>query len=214
MAWTAAAGAGDDAAAIGDILQTVIRDADIQTHSPRSSEESGKAVPSAAETGLAFPEPVRAVVRTAGLVLLVLLGLGSLLLIGGLVGPLVRSRGGRPAVPSVEPMADPASPAAGDTPDPDEIERLARGGDFSGAIHLLLLRALGQLERRRDGLLPRSLTSREILRRGPLPGEAGAALAGLVAAVEASHFGGAAADEATYRQCHDGYRRLIAAAPP
>src|SRR5258708_17212631 len=96
MAWTAAAGAGDGAAGIGAILQAVIRDADIQT---RSGEESGKAVPSAA--GLAFPGSLRAVARVAGLILLVLLGLGGLLLIGRIVVPLVRSRGCRPALPAL-----------------------------------------------------------------------------------------------------------------
>src|SRR5258708_14777410 len=165
MAWAAGAGAGDSAPAIRDILQAVIRDADIQTLSPRSGEEPGRTAPAppAAEPGPALVEPVRAAVLVAGLILLALLGLGSLLLIGRIAVTLVRRRRSRPAAAPLAPLADPA--ASRDAPDPDETERLARRGDFSGAIHLLLLRALGRIEPRLLRALPRALASREVLRR-------------------------------------------------
>ena len=57
-----------------------------------------------------------------------------------------------------------------------------------------------------------SLTSREILRRARLPGEAQTAFAGLVAAVEITLFGQHAANLATYELCRENSRRVLAAA--
>ena len=119
---------------------------------------------------------------------------------------------GTAVAPALAPTADPPPPAI-DAPDADESERLAEAGDFSAAIHLLLLLAVDRLQGHGRAVLPRCLTSREVLGRARPPGEAGDALAGLVAAVEASHFGETAADEATWRRCRDGYRLIAAAAP-
>jgi len=209
VAWAAAAVAADHAA-IDRILQAVIHDDGIQTRSPLSGEpaQAGAATPRA----LTVPEPVKAAARAAGYVLLAALLIGGVFLLGSGAVAMVRRSGARRAAPVLVPAAEPTPPAV-DAPVADESERLARAGDFGGAIHLLLLLAVDRLQRHRGAVLPRCLTSREVLRRARPPGEAGDALAGLVAAVEASHFGGTAVDEATWRRCRDGYRLIAAAAP-
>jgi hypothetical protein len=78
-------------------------------------------------------------------------------------------------------------------------EALAREGRFAEAIHALLLETLEALSR--AARLAPSLTSREIVARVPLPARAREALAGLVAAVERSRFGGAVPAEEDYRSC-------------
>ena len=57
-----------------------------------------------------------------------------------------------------------------------------------------------------------SLTSREILRRAQLPGEAKTAFGGLVAAVEITLFGQQVANLATYQLCRENSRRVLTAA--
>jgi hypothetical protein len=79
------------------------------------------------------------------------------------------------------------------------VEALAAEGRYGEAIHALLLETLQALSR--AARLPRSFTSREIVARVPLQPEAREALAGLVAAVEVSWFGGAVPSAADYRGC-------------
>lgn len=98
-------------------------------------------------------------------------------------------------------------------PELEEIMRLARAGDFDGAIHLLLLQGLRQLVRLTGAVMALSLTSREILRRPDLPQGAGRDLATLVDAVEISRFGGRAAGATLFETCLASYRRLAQATP-
>jgi hypothetical protein len=94
---------------------------------------------------------------------------------------------------------------AGPTPGaPAEIhvaaaQALATEGRYGDAIHALLLETLQALSR--AARLPRSFTSREIVARVPLGRDSREALAGLVAAVEVSWFGGAVPSEADYLGC-------------
>ena len=104
-----------------------------------------------------------------------------------------------------------AAPAELRTAPLQAAERLAAEGRFGEAIHALLLRTFEVLARHRRTPLAPSFTSREILERIPVPGEARAALGGLVAAVEVSHFGLARPGEEEYRACLGAFHRFVAA---
>lgn len=90
-------------------------------------------------------------------------------------------------------------------PDP---EQLAASGRFAEAIHALLLRALVLAARRLDLSWPRSLTSREILRRGKLPDGASSQLGQLIQRVEVHHFGGQEPVAEDFTRCREIYQRL------
>jgi hypothetical protein len=92
-----------------------------------------------------------------------------------------------------------------------DAEALAREGKFAEAIHTLLLRTLEELVKNLSAPLPRSLTSREILGRVPLPGEARTALSGLVTATELCWFGDETPGANDYRVCVDHFRAFAAA---
>jgi hypothetical protein len=94
----------------------------------------------------------------------------------------------------------------------DEVDALAAQGAFGEAIHRLLLLVQERLRSRIEQGFQSSLTSREILRRAKLPGEAKTAFGGLVAAVEITLFGQQAANLATYQLCRENSRRVLAAA--
>lgn len=104
-------------------------------------------------------------------------------------------------------LGDPAeAPDAG--PDLRVIERplgdadeLARRGDFTEAVHTLLLRTLQELVRSTAVRVTPALTSREILARVPLGPDARNALADLIAAVELTHFRGTPATQEDYERC-------------
>src|SRR5262245_53030250 len=74
-----------------------------------------------------------------------------------------------------------------------DVEELARAGRYGEAIHLLLLHLFAALQRRPATAPAPAHTSREVLSRTRLGGEARAALGVLVGAAEAVHFGGRAA---------------------
>jgi hypothetical protein len=110
---------------------------------------------------------------------------------------------------------DVASPAA---PDLSVIERplgdaeeLARRGEYREAIHTLLLRTLQELARTASVRVAPAMTSREILGRVPLLADARDALAGLITAVEVTHFGGDEASEADYIRCRAQFQVFAAA---
>jgi hypothetical protein len=107
------------------------------------------------------------------------------------------------AVPAPEPARDRTF---------DEVDALAEAGAFAEAVHRLLLLVQERLRGRVEHGLQVSLTSREILRRARLSPEGSTAFATLVAAVEVSLFGMRAADAATYAQCRENSRRVLAAA--
>jgi hypothetical protein len=179
---------------------------------PRSGERqqprSDRATPSAPAADRAVvtgPEP-RPFGGTVVRVFLWIL-LGALLLALGVaaVDAVSRSRRRRFTVAD-EPAA---TPGVKDHrgPSADEVESLARAGRYAEAVHLLLQRALAQLEQR-TGPLPRSFTSREILRRSGLDPPDRRPLETLVQTVERSWFGGLPLARDEYERCNAACERL------
>ena len=110
------------------------------------------------------------------------------------------------------------APAGQDGPDLRVIERplgdaeeLAARGEYGEAIHTLLLRTLQELVRSAEVRVSAAMTSREILGRVPLAAEARAALAGLITAVEVTHFGDDPATAADYERCRAQFQRFATA---
>jgi hypothetical protein len=95
----------------------------------------------------------------------------------------------------------------------DEADRLAADGRFSEAIHLLLLVAMERLRRELGPRVAPAMTSREVLRLIPIPGEVVDPLARMVAASEINHFGGRHAGAPDYRTCRDDFLRFNGLAP-
>jgi len=138
------------------------------------------------------------------------IGIAIFLAVLSLVGAL--SRGDR----DIEPVA-------GKSPDAPGIDRavierplgdadeLARQGRFAEAIHTLLLRTLQELARTSSMRLQASMTSREILSRVPLLGDARVALSGLVTAVELTHFGDDVPGAPDYERCRDQFHVFASA---
>ena len=92
-----------------------------------------------------------------------------------------------------------------------DADELARRGEYAEAIHTLLLRTLHELVRSAAVTVGRSHTSREILARVPVLADARQALAGLIAAVELTHFGDAPATAADYERCRQQFHRFAEA---
>jgi hypothetical protein len=92
-----------------------------------------------------------------------------------------------------------------------DAEALAARGDFGEAIHALLLRTLQELVRSSAVRVPPALTSREILGRVPLADDPREALAGLITAVEVTHFGGDAATQDDNTRCRAQFQRFARA---
>jgi hypothetical protein len=86
-----------------------------------------------------------------------------------------------------------------------DADELARHGLFAEAIHTLLLRTLQELVRSAAVRVAPATTSREILARVPLLADARSALAGLITAVEITHFGDAPASAADYERCRQQF---------
>jgi hypothetical protein len=82
-----------------------------------------------------------------------------------------------------------------------DADELARRGELAEAIHTLLLRTLQELARTAAVALAPAMTSREILARVPLLADVRSALAGLITAVELTHFGDEPASAADYERC-------------
>ena len=72
----------------------------------------------------------------------------------------------------------------------EEADRLAAGGRFGEAIHLILFRSIEDLAGRRPGLLRPALTSRDIAELEQMPPAARGAFARIAERVEHSLFGG------------------------
>ena len=89
-----------------------------------------------------------------------------------------------------------------------EADQLAAEGRFSEAIHLLLLVAMARLRRELGPRVAPALTSREVLRLTPIPGEAADPLSRMVSLSEINHFGGRQAGEPDYRSCRDDFLRF------
>jgi hypothetical protein len=92
-----------------------------------------------------------------------------------------------------------------------DADELARCGEFAEAIHTLLLRTLHELARSAAVRVAPAMTSREILARVPLFADARGALAGLITAVEITHFGDEPANAADYERCRQQFHVFAAA---
>lgn len=86
-----------------------------------------------------------------------------------------------------------------------DADELARRGLYAEAIHTLLLRTLQELVRGAAVRVAPAMTSREILARVPLLADARTALAGLITAVEITHFGDEPANAADYERCRQQF---------
>ena len=87
----------------------------------------------------------------------------------------------------------------------DDAERLAAAGRYAEAIHVILLRFLGELRYSAQVTMSDASTSREILRSGAVPPTMRGGLATVIGAVELCHFGGRDADEKLFRHCAEAY---------
>jgi len=112
------------------------------------------------------------------------------------------SRAARLPVPEEEAPASPALPTQ------DEVDRLARRGDYGAAIHLLLLRAVALITERTGRRFPAGHTSREVLAAAGLQSPARSALGVLVRAVERHLFGGRKPDAPDFERCRDAFGTL------
>ncbi len=92
-----------------------------------------------------------------------------------------------------------------------DADELAARGDYAEAIHTLLLRTLQELVRSAAVRVAPAMTSREILARVPLLADARDALAGLITAVEITHFGDEPANAADYQRCRDQFNLFATA---
>lgn len=90
-------------------------------------------------------------------------------------------------------------------------DELAAQGRFADAIHTLLLRTLHELASQHLVRVTPSMTSREILARVALQGEARAALAGLIVAVEQTWFGDEVPSADDYQRCRAQFDRFATA---
>lgn len=86
-----------------------------------------------------------------------------------------------------------------------DADELARRGEYAEAIHTLLLRTLQELVKSSAVRVAPAMTSREILARVPLLADARDALAGLITAVEITHFGDEPANAADYQRCREQF---------
>lgn len=86
-----------------------------------------------------------------------------------------------------------------------DADALAAQGRFDEAVHLLLLRSIGDI----DGHLPNTvrpaLTARDIAGLGRLPEAARPAFSRIARAVETSLFGGRSVDKETFLDCRQAY---------
>lgn len=93
----------------------------------------------------------------------------------------------------------------------DDADELAAQGRFAEAIHTLLLRTLHELASQNLVRVTPALTSREILARVSLLGDAREALSGLIVAVEQTWFGDDVPQLADYQRCRAEFDRFAAA---
>lgn len=93
----------------------------------------------------------------------------------------------------------------------EDADELARRGQFAEAIHTLLLRTVRELARSAAVEVAPASTSREILARVPLLADARSALAGLITAVEITHFGAQPATADDYERCRRQFHVFAAA---
>ena len=92
----------------------------------------------------------------------------------------------------------------------NEADALAAQGRYDEAMHVLLLRAVGELREKLRLSIADSLTAREIERRAPLDGSGKGAFSRIVRAVEHAVFGREPADSSAYLACRDDFDAFAA----
>jgi hypothetical protein len=90
-------------------------------------------------------------------------------------------------------------------------DELAREGRYVDAMHMLLLKGLGDIRQRLNEQFADSLTSREIMRRARLSDAGAAALRDIVLGVERTYFGEHPAGPPEYEACRRRFDELSAA---
>ncbi len=93
----------------------------------------------------------------------------------------------------------------------DDADELAARGQFADAIHTLLLRTLHELASQNLVRVTPAMTSREILARVALLGDARDALSGLIIAVEQTWFGDDVPQLEDYQRCRAQFDHFAAA---
>jgi hypothetical protein len=176
-----------------DTARRILSDSRYQTELP----ESEAAAPPVRSPGLS---------AIGRILLYVMVFLGAGLLLWWLVGEFILSYG-RPD--GGEEEDEEGDGLAGGRRGMEDPERLAGEGRYDEAIHALLLIAIARLSERLPSPPGPACTSRELLRILPMGRSARDALAGLVAEVETSLFGGVPAGADSYSRCRRSFRSLV-----
>lgn len=93
----------------------------------------------------------------------------------------------------------------------EEADALAALGRFADAAHLLLLRSVEDLARRRPGFVTPALTARELAAAGAFPSAVRTRFAAIAALVERSLFGGRPVDATDWQRARTSYAELATA---
>jgi hypothetical protein len=109
----------------------------------------------------------------------------------------------RPAAPSGEGDWRPATAAA--LALLSDADALAEQGRYDEAVHLLLLRSIGDIDGRLPNTVRPALTARDIAELNRLPATARPAFSRIARVVEASLFGGRAVDRDAVVECRQAY---------
>jgi hypothetical protein len=201
MALLLAIGIGDaraaDQATPGQAAAAAVRDDDIQTELPNAVPPPEPAGAPFSLSGSALNVSLWIAILCAAAVLAYFIA--DILPRGGIAR---RSRWG-----TAPDAADPLAPRGGEAV-PAAADQLAQQGRFAEAIHALLLQGLSDVRKRLDLRFADSLTSREIVRRGGLPGGAQRALRDIVERVERAYFGTHPTGAEDYRACREHYEAL------
>jgi hypothetical protein len=91
----------------------------------------------------------------------------------------------------------------------EDADRLAAQGQFVEAAHLILLRSIEDIEKRRPRMVGVSLTSRDIAGLPGLPPSARETFVGIAQTVERSLFGGRPLDRDGFARCRDAYAAFV-----
>lgn len=86
-----------------------------------------------------------------------------------------------------------------------DADALAEQGRYDEAVHLILLRSIGDIDGRLPNTVRPALTARDIANLQRLPATARPAFTLIARVVEASLFGGRAVDRADFTQCRQAY---------
>ncbi|MBX9461258.1 MAG: DUF4129 domain-containing protein [Brevundimonas sp.] len=86
-----------------------------------------------------------------------------------------------------------------------DADALAEQGHYDEAVHLILLRSIGDIDGRLPNTVRPALTARDIAGLQRLPATARPAFARIARVVEASLFGGRAVDRADFTECRQAY---------